>query len=302
MRMDYDLGGSTLTSILAYRHDRAGPLSQDIQAVPQEIPQIWSTGALASSRQYSGELRLTSNGASRWEYTSGLYYSNYLTVGYGTSDAFFHIQVPFPPFELGTPTTLLTRTGTKSAALYGQTTFHVTDALGLIAGARYTHESIDDYASPLGLHPGAPNNTGADSLSLSENNVSGKLGILYKLSSDWTARFTVVRGYKGPQAQAQTQTTPAVVVPAEIPLSFEAGIKGITLGGRLGVDFTLFNTRDKNYQGQSCALSPVGVLACIPNTVNVTTRGAELSLNGRPLLVRTTRHIRGLLRRGPRWS
>jgi iron complex outermembrane receptor protein len=49
------------------------------------------------------------------------------------------------------------------------------------------------------------------------------------------------------------------------------------------VDFTLFNTRDQNYQGQSCALSPVGVLACIPNTVNVTTRGAELSLNGRPL-------------------
>jgi iron complex outermembrane receptor protein len=283
IQTDYDLGASTLTSILAYRHDRTGPDSQDIQAVPQEIPQIWSTGVLSSGRQYSGELRLTSNGASRWEYTSGLYYSNYLTVGYATADAFFHIQLPFPPFEVGTPTTLLTRTGTRSTALYGQTTFHVTDALGLIAGARYTHESIDDYASPLGLVPGSPNNTGADSLSLTQNNVSGKAGVLYKLTSDWTARVTVVRGYKGPQAQAQTQTTPSVLVPAEIPLSYEAGIKGITLGGRLGVDFTLFNTRDRNYQGQSCALSPVGVLACIPNSVNVTTRGAELSFNGRPL-------------------
>ena len=283
IQTDYDLGASTLTSILAYRHDRTGPDSQDIQAVPQEIPQIWSTGVLTSGRQYSGELRLTSNGASRWEYTSGLYYSNYLTTGYGTADAFFHIQVPFPPFELGTPTTLLTLTSTKSEALYGQTTFHVTDALGLIAGARYTHESIDDYASPLGLVPGSPNNTGADTLALTQNNVSGKLGVLYKLSSDWTARVTVVRGYKGPQAQAQTQTTPAVLVAAEIPLSYEAGIKGLTAGGRLGVDFTLFNTRDRNYQGQSCALSPVGVLACIPNSVNVTTRGAELSFNGRPL-------------------
>lgn len=283
MQVDYDLPGSTLTSILAYRHDRTGPDSQDIQAVPQEIPQIWSTGALTSGRQYSAELRLTSNSASRWEYTSGAYYSSYLTVSDGAPGAFFHVQVPFPPFELGGPTTLLTQTSTKSAALYGQTTFHVTDALGLIAGARYTHESINDYASPLGLQPGSLNNTGAASLGLTQNNVSGKLGVLYKLSPDWTARVTVVRGYKGPQAQAQTQTTPSVLVPAEIPLSFEAGIKGVTLDGRLGVDFTLFDTRDRNYQGQSCALSPVGVLACIPNSVNVTTRGAELSLNGRPL-------------------
>jgi iron complex outermembrane recepter protein len=283
VQADYDLGPNTLTSIFAYRHDRTGPDSQDIQAVPEEIPQIWSTGQLTSGQQYSGEVRLTSNGASQWEYTTGLYASNYSVLSSGAPGAFFHVQVPFPPFELGTPTTLYTETSTKSEALYGQTTFHVTDALGLIAGARYTHESINDYASPLGYQPGTPNNTGADSLALTENNVSGKLGVLYKLSSDWTARVTVVRGYKGPQAQAQTTTTPSVLVPAEIPLSFETGIKGITLGGRLGVDFTLFDTRDRNYQGQSCALSPAGVLACIPNSVNVTTRGAEMSLNGRPL-------------------
>ncbi len=282
-QLDFDLGGSTLTSIVAYRRDETGPNSQDIQAVPQEIPQIWDTGVLTAGRQYSAELRLTSNGASRWEYTSGVYASNFLTLGYGTADAFFHVQLPFPPFELGSPTTMLTQTSTKSTALYGQTTFHLTDALGLIAGARYTYESINDYSSPLGLHPGSPGNAGATAFVVTQNNVSGKLGLLYKLSSDWTARVTAVRGYKGPQAQAATQTSPAVIVPAEIPLSFEAGIKGIALDGRLSVDFTLFDTHDRNYQGQSCALTPIGDLVCNPNSVDVTTRGAEVSLNGRPL-------------------
>ena len=49
---DLNLGASTLTSIFAYRRDETGPDSQDIQAVPQEIPQIWSTGALSAARQY----------------------------------------------------------------------------------------------------------------------------------------------------------------------------------------------------------------------------------------------------------
>lgn len=280
---DLDLGAATLTSILAYRRDETGPDSQDIQAAPQEIPQIWSTGALSAARQYSGELRLTSNGSTRFEYTTGVYYSNYLVLGYGAPGAFFHVQLPFPPFELGSATTLLSQTSTKSTAVYGQTTFHVTDALGLIAGARYTYESINDYSSPLGYMPGAPNNTGASSLEVTQNNLSGKAGVLYKLSPDWTARATVVRGYKGPQAQAQTTTTPAIVVPAEIPLSYEVGIKGIAYDGRVGVDFTLFDTRDENYQGQSCGLTPVGVLACTPNSVNVTTRGVELSFNLRPV-------------------
>jgi iron complex outermembrane recepter protein len=280
---DYNLGAITLTSILAYRRDETGPDSQDVQAVPQEIPQIWQTGALSASRQYSAELRLTSNSTDRVEYTSGVYYSNYLTLGYGAPGAFFHIQVPFPPFELGSASTLLTQTSTTSTALYGQATFHLTDTIGLIAGARYTYESINDYSSPLGLQPGAPDNVGVTGLGVTENNVSGKLGVLYKLSSDWTGRITVVRGYKGPQAQAATQTTPAILVPAEIPLSFEAGIKGVTPDGRLGVDMTLFDTLDRNYQGQSCGLSPLGVLVCTPNSVDVASRGAELSVNGRPV-------------------
>jgi iron complex outermembrane receptor protein len=279
---DVNLGAATLTSILAYRREETGPDSQDIQAVPQEIPQIWSTGAETASRQYSGELRLTSNGDNRVDYTSGLYYSNFLTLGYAVPGAFFHVQVPFPPFELGTPTTTLTQTSTTSTAVYGQMTFHVTDALGLIAGARYTHESIDDYSSPLGLQPLSAGNGGASSLAITQNNLSGKVGVLYKLSSDWTARATVVRGYKGPQAQAATPQTPAIIVPAEIPWSYEVGIKGNTLDGRLGVDFTLFDVRDDNYQGQSCALSPLGTLVCTPNSVNVSSRGAEVSINGRP--------------------
>jgi iron complex outermembrane recepter protein len=282
-QVDYDLGASTLTSITAYRRDESGPDSQDIQAVPQEIPQIWSNGALTASTMYSQELRLASNAGARLEYTAGLYYLNYVTLGYNEPYAFFHVQLPFPPFEAGSPTTVYTETSNKSDAMFGQATYHLTPHVGIIGGLRYTYQTVRDYSSPDGLQPGLPNNPGAASLGVIEHNASGKVGLQYTFTPDWVSYLTVTKGYKGPQAQAATATTPAILVPPEIPTAYELGLKAVTLQDRMAVNAALFYTKDHNYQGQSCSLNPAGVLVCIPNTTDVNTKGVELSVDARPM-------------------
>jgi iron complex outermembrane receptor protein len=287
-QLDWNLGSNTLTSITAYRRDEGGPNAQDIQGVPTENPQIWQTGVLTAGRQWSEELRLASNSGARAEYTAGAFISNFVTLGYNAPGAAFniHIAVPFPPFSLSVgPPSGDTQTSNASQAVFGHLQYHVTDALTLIAGARYTREEITDYSSPAGLAAGSPNNAGSTAISLDQNNVSGVLGVQYKLAPEWTTYATVTRGYKGPQAQAANPAAGqlAVIIPSEIPTAYEVGLKGTALDGRLGTDFSLFDTRVHNYQGQTCDLSPQGLLVCNPNSFDVTTRGVEVDFYGKPV-------------------
>ena len=292
-QVDYNFGSSTLTSIAAYRRDETGPDYQDIQALPSANPQIFSGGGLGASRQWSEELRIASNPGAQLEYTAGVFFSNFLTLGYPSSSGqFFDVQVSIPGTPIvveapGTgPATTLTQTSVLSQAVFAHLQYHATEALTFIGGARFTREEVGDYSSPLGLQPGLPGNAGSTTLTEHQNNVSGVLGLQYKLSPQWTTYGTVTRGYKGPQAQAAGPPgsgIPATLIPAEIPLAFELGLKGSVLDGRLGTDFSVFDTRVQNYQGQTCALNATGVLACNPNSFTVTTRGVEVDFYGRPL-------------------
>jgi iron complex outermembrane receptor protein len=286
-QLDWNLGSNTLTSITAYRRDEAGPNAQDIQGLPAANPQIWETGILDASRQWSEEIRLASNPGAQAEYTVGVFASNFLTLGYNAPGAAFNIDiaVPFPPFTLPVgPSNTFTETSNYSQAVFGHLQYHATDALTVIAGARFTRQEISDFSSPNDLAPGSPNDVGSTSQSLTQNNVSGVLGVQYKLSPAWTTYATVTRGYKGPQAQAATATGQiAEIIPAEKPLAFEVGLKGTVLDGRIGTDFSLFDTRVQDYQGQSCILSPQGLLVCNPNSFDVTTRGVEIDFYGKPL-------------------
>jgi iron complex outermembrane receptor protein len=290
---DYRFESATLTSITAYRRDENGPAYQDIQALPTANPQLFSGGGLGASRQWSEELRVASNAGAMLEYTAGVFFSNYLALGYpSAAGSFFDIQllipgVPVPIEAPGTgPSPTLTQTSLASQAAFAHLQYHATDALSFILGARFTREEVTDYSSPLGLQPGSAGNTGSTALDKDQDNVSGVVGIQYKLSPQWTTYGTVTRGYKGPQAQAAGAPGSGVaaeLIPAEIPLAFELGVKGSVLDGRLGTDFSLFDTRVQNYQGQTCALTAQGVLVCNPNSFNVTTRGVEVDFYGKPL-------------------
>ena len=272
---------SALTSISAYRRNDRGPGSTDIMGTPGEFTQIFFKGQVGTARQLSQELRLASTGKQRVDYTAGLFYSDYrATSGYDPGGGFFIGTYQLAPFFIPfVQQSVPTLTTNKAFAVFGQATWHVDDRLGLIVGARYTNQKLTDHA---GLNVYDPLSLAQDG-STNENNVSGRLGLQYKLNSDLMAYFTATRGYKGPQVQPASQGSPSTVIAAEIPLAFELGIKGTMFDGRLGLDANVFSTKVKDYQGQRCGILPVGALACNPESVDVTTRGAEFDVYGQPV-------------------
>jgi iron complex outermembrane recepter protein len=299
-QMDWNLGGNTLTSISSYRGNKVGPDTQDVQAVPTEIPQLYQfPGIILEARQFNEELRLTSSGSQALQYVAGLYYNDYVGTTSNPPDADFHIV--FPGFVFGAPVPTLdislpatnypTRTTNRAEAAFGQMTYHVTDQLGLIAGARFTHQSVTDFTSQdlnqaygvpeVGFFgPGAPNVS--YNLATDVNNFSGKLGVDYQFSHNLNSYATVTKGYKGPQAESASSTTPAVLVPAEIPTSYELGVKG-TIAGSFGVDANVFYTKDHNYQTQIQGLNSSGLLVSIPDSADITSKGAEIDFYGKPV-------------------
>jgi iron complex outermembrane receptor protein len=260
-----------------------GPGNVDIQGLAAEFVQIFTTGPTFSGRQFSQELRIASPSQQTVDYVAGLFYSDFLSEsGYapGGSDnvGSFQVGPGFTPFA--PPDGTSTQTIIRSEAAFGQLTYHVTTALGLIAGGRYTHEKLTDHAS---ANPFDPTTSPADG-ALAQNNVSGRLGVQYEVNQDLSTYATAVRGYKGPQVTAATFGVPPTVIAPEIPTAFEIGLKGAVLDKSLAIDFNVFSTRVHDYQGQRCFIAPVGALICNGESIpNVTTKGAELDLFGHPV-------------------
>jgi iron complex outermembrane receptor protein len=248
-----------------------------------------SIGQTSAGRQFTQELRIASNGRQTVDYVAGLFYSSYSAdTAYRPGGGFFVgtfdlPPTPFvpPPFPFTPFVSMVTSTDTtnKSEAAFGQATYHVTEQFGLIGGLRYTHQSLTDFTSANLVPPAlTPPVFGA----LTKDNVSGKLGLQYKINPDLTSYFTVTRGYKGPQVTPAAEGTPQSVVGAEIPTAFELGIKGSALDHQLGWDADVFYSRVHDYQGQSCSINPVGALVCIGQSVSqVTTKGVELNAFGK---------------------
>ncbi|HYM35062.1 MAG TPA: TonB-dependent receptor, partial [Steroidobacteraceae bacterium] len=307
-QFDIGVGDHSLTSITAIRKRTSGPSNGDIMGLPSNylnvvLPpgpenntQIFNSGATSAASQFSQELRIASPAGQQLEYVAGLFYSDYEAKSGVAPGGAFNVRVylitppTFVPFILPAVTSgVFTETSNKSSAAFGQMTYHVTEQLGLIAGLRYTHQSITDHASqniyaPIALPtPTSPGNLPADG-SLDENNVSGRLGVQYKFNPNLSGYATAVRGYKGPQVSPASQGSPQTVIAPELPTSFEIGVKGALLDGKLGVDANIFHTDVKDYQGQRCLLNSIGVLVCLPETVtSVVTKGVELSVYGQPM-------------------
>ena len=279
-QFDYHMSSFTLTSITGYRKQITAPSDFDAIGLSSDIPQIFNVGQSASGRQFSQELRIASSGTQTIDYVAGLFYSSYSAETAYVPGGSFRVGIfPFPGvFVPFVETATSTATTNKSEAAFGQMTYHVTDQLGLIAGLRYTHQELSAFTS---ANPIPPALTPAQFGSLDQDNVSGRLGIQYKIAPDLTSYFTVVRGYKGPQVSPAAQGTPQTVIGAEIPTAFELGIKGSALDRRLGWDSDIFYSRVHDYQGQSCSINPVGNLVCVGQSVDqVTTKGFELNAYG----------------------
>lgn len=278
LEVDYDAGPVTLTSITAYRDQTSGPSSLNIFRLDPHMPHIiQGPGAAGNSGLWTQEFRASSPNGSQVEYTVGAFFSRQKTVN-PPGPFQIHVHTPFGLiFPVNTPGNYTT-VRDDSNAVFGQATFHATDQFRVIAGARYTSETL-----------------GVDFLSFNRavsvkprteiNNFSWKLGAQYEFDRDLISYATVSRGYKGPQIALGDPTTGAAptIVRPEIPTSYELGLKAAFANGKVGLDANAFYTELKDYQGQLCITLVAGGLQCVPRNISgLVSKGAEVNLFGRP--------------------
>lgn len=171
-----DLGFATLGAITAHQ-------DVDIHFLAEGDFTSLNASAYRNSQPaetFSQEVTLTSNGDSRIDWVTGVFY-------YENTGAYDPLGVE----SGGAP--ILTRFGsqdTEAYAIFGEVNFELTERLSLIAGVRYSHE-----VHTLSGHTGAA----TPNLELAEASFQAttpRLSLIYELTPDTNVYFTYSEGFK----------------------------------------------------------------------------------------------------------
>ena len=254
----------SITSMKEWEYD----VFTDVDGTAFDFLSIFTGGALTGGINQGGgfelealsqEFRLLSPTSETFEYVAGLYYADV------TYDRNFNRGPLF-----GANWTA--DTGTESLAVFGQGTWHLSDATNLIFGLRYNREEISHRFNNLisGL-----SFSGSDT----ETAVPGKLGVQHFFSDDVMAFATYSRGYKGQGydiSSSFNQRTSDNPVGSEDSDAFEVGLKATLLDGRLQINPTLFFARYDDFQAQQTRIVNNVVELGIANVGELETWGLEV--------------------------
>jgi len=225
LKMDYDFGDVTLTSITAYETTNGysrGDIDGGAAGVgPGFIPFDSDTqDSIADLNQVTQELRLASDDTEKVTWQVGAFYfkSDFLVT---TAPGFV------PPSTLKHENT--------SWAVFGQGSYAVSDDLKLTAGIRYTSDEKDLSVTK------SPFGTGK-AVSVSDEEISWDLSAFYDLSDDVSVYGRVARGFRGPSIQGRDIAfgAPSSVAQSETILSWEAGVKSELLDRTLRLNGAVF--------------------------------------------------------------
>jgi len=298
---DWNLGAVTLSSISAYRWwnwDAAN--DRDYTSVPvqllQHIPSY--------QRQFSQEFRIASNGSKAIDYVGGLYwFTQRITgtpiTGYGRQ-ATFWLLGPAPQF----PTNLLdgyrtdgnTRFNTFSYAAFGEATWHVTEALSVTGGVRYTYEDKDgSFASDVSGGLATSNQTLINAklsilrpqsytATVNDGSASGRGSISYQITDSIMAYGTYSRGSKSgginmsglPLNSSNLPALSAAAIKPEQNTSWEVGLKTRLLDDHLLFNIDGFDTMVRDFQANVVDNGPGALRGYLANVEKVRVQGVEV--------------------------
>jgi iron complex outermembrane receptor protein len=255
VEMDKQLPGVNITSITAYRrfHD-ADNNDSDLTVLP--VASV--NDAFQKQTQFSEELRLSSPNGARLEYVAGLFYFDQKVATH--TDVFGDFGLTRGVNFGSAVDRAIT---TRNYAAFGQATWHVTDALRVIGGLRYTKEDIRGYfvrstipgtAGPYPALGGPP--LDAQGLGAKDSDVSYRAGVQYNLAPRVMAYATYSKGYKGAglnmlnNLSAADVSTGRYVLRPEIAKNLEAGLR-MTPASNLTLNVTLYRTVFDDFQAQT---------------------------------------------------
>ncbi len=209
LKVDYDFGGATLTSITAWEttngQSRGDIDGGNMVTGPGFIPfPSDTTDGVRDLDQFSQEVRIASADGSPLTWQVGAYY--------------FHSELEvFTDPGFVAQTTLLHEN--TSWAVFGQASYELSEDLRVTGGLRWTSDEKDltDVSAPI---PFAP-------VSASDEQVSWDVSLFYDVSDDVSVYGKVARGFRGPSIQGRDVAffgAPSVA-DSETILSWEAGLK-----------------------------------------------------------------------------
>ena len=315
-----DLGGTTLTSVSAWRFWDWDP-SNDRDFIG--LPITSASNNPSQQEQFSQELRIASNGNRKIDYVLGAFYF-YQTIdtqglqvqGPAASRFLLNPGASVRPGTAGcaTPTTNacnpavldgLTARNTigfsnTSVAAFGKATWHVSDAFSIAPGLRVNYDKKNgSYVSVV------TTGTGSTTLNADQRgvlapqtytprfdkwNVSGDITAAYTVTRDIHAYATYARSYKSgginlsglPLDGANDPILSAATVKPEKVNHFELGLKTQFLDRRATVNVAGFWTEIDDYQA-TVTNGQLGVLrGYLANAGKVRTRGIEVDTAYRP--------------------
>ena len=286
-QVDYDLGWADLTSITAYRYWHFDPL-QDSDNTPLDVIQV--NVAQTRDQQYSQEFRLASK-PGRFTWQAGVYLfdqhlnDHYILNQFGRDASAFYTDYLRTASPLAAAVVIApgsqyiedTVADTKSAAVFGQANYKLTDQLTLTGGIRYTHDDKHGIsATSTYLTPYAATSIPFNyDVKVSDNNLSWLASAAYKLTPDTLLYVTYSTGYKSAGLNlnsAVTAGTPLVLQPEKVR-DWEGGIKQTLFGQRLALDLDGYIT---HLSGLQANIYPTnGAKSYLTNVGDVLARGVE---------------------------
>lgn len=187
VKLDWDFGSTmTLTSITAYEtaEDASlGDIDGGNPAGPGFIPfQSATRDSIDDLKQFSQELRLSSDASDELFWQAGLYYFD---------DEY---EVTTEPFFIPGTTRLHSNT---AWAVFGQFSYDMSSAWNLTAGVRYTDDQkdLEDPSSNVGLPVTA--------VSVDDTKTSWDISLMYASSDRLSFYGRVANGFRGPSIQGR---------------------------------------------------------------------------------------------------
>ncbi|MDB5426801.1 MAG: hypothetical protein JWR43_776 [Phenylobacterium sp.] len=246
------LGDFTLTSVTGYSFFRSNIVNNFDQALPTGG---FTTNSVYNSypehfRQWSQELRLLSPTGRTFEYIVGAYYDTSLYQL--TQLGGFNINIPGVLVYQGLLETDF-RQRAQSYSVFGQGTYHVTDALRLVGSLRYTNtDKRAIFYGRLRSGPFAlrPVNTVAVGNIKGEDNVDPSATVQYDVAPHVMLYATYGRGSKSGGFVSNTYgtTNATFAYRPEKSENYEAGIKSTLADGKLVLNVSAYDTKFKNLQ------------------------------------------------------
>lgn len=259
-RLTWDLGGSTFTSLTAYRKIDFSWIN-DGDGFDQFFVTYFQTD---ESKQLTQEFQLSGGDDTDFKWILGAYYLD--------EEAKTFTGIPFILPIFPAPYILWDGTAnTQAFAVFGQGTYSINDRLRVTAGLRYNKEDKNGslaYNLFGGLLP-------EPELDDSWNAVTPKLGFDYDFSENVMGYVSATRGFKSGGFNLIALQGP---YDPEYLWAYELGLKTKGAGGRLIANFGAFYYDYKDLQvGKVVNLS-----ATVVNAAKATIKGLEAELRAAP--------------------